>query len=166
MGVGSSWSFATLMEMSKMRLKLPPAWALSEFIWLLVSNVRVKTLQSHLFSQTTLSSFKVEQRCGGHQRTTIIDEYWKGTEILTTLSPLGSNVRNPTRFNRSLQRKQDSEIITYFLPPPNHHHHHRQVCEKTKSKPRKIFDAVHKLWKTDAEVSNTKCRTCETDAAA
>ena len=31
--------------------------------------------------------------------------------------------------------------------------HHRQVCEKTKSKPRKIFDAVHKLWKTDAEVN-------------
>ena len=34
MGVGSSWSFATLMEMSKMRLKLPNTWALSEFIWL------------------------------------------------------------------------------------------------------------------------------------
>ena len=30
---------------------------------------------------------------------------------------------------------------------------HLGVCEKTKSKPRKIFDAVHKLWKTDAEVN-------------
>jgi len=33
---------------------------------------------------------------------------------------------------------------------------HIKVCEKTKSKPRKIFDAVHKLWKTDAEVEKSR----------
>ena len=27
-----------------------------------------------------------------------------------------------------------------------------QICEKAKSKPRKIFDAVNKLWKSDVEV--------------
>ena len=33
-----------------------------------------------------------------------------------------------------------------------------QICEKTKSKPRKIFDAVNKLWKTDAEVESNKAK--------
>jgi hypothetical protein len=27
-----------------------------------------------------------------------------------------------------------------------------QVCEKSKSKPRKIFDAINKIWKNESDV--------------
>ena len=37
-----------------------------------------------------------------------------------------------------------------------------QICQKSKSTPRKIFDAVNKLWKTDAEAEAEKNRVART----
>ena len=36
------------------------------------------------------------------------------------------------------------------------------ICQKSKSTPRKIFDAVNKLWKTDAEAEAEKSRVART----
>ena len=79
-----------------------------------------------------------------------------GTQILTH-SHRSDQISEPNTFQSSPSAQTRFQTVNHLYHHHYHHHRHHndndhQVCEKTKSKPRKIFDAVHKLWKTDAEV--------------